>query len=733
MSDIDIDTPLDFPVTLRLEQIEVGHRLRLVDPMKVGALKASIEQLGLRTPISVTGDRGRWADPAARFTLRAGAHRLQAMRDLGADYIPALVRTDDDLDAELWEIDENLIRAELTPADRAIFVFRRKEIYLLKYPETDHGAIGNGREKSRQVGDSTEGAPKRFTAATAEATGQSERAVQRDAERGEKISDKALRMLRGTRHDRGTVLDRLKSLRTDLQEVYVQELFNEDKAKSAEAKEIRTDKMATKRAIKTDLINAIAAHGTVTAGEMPRAAFPIGYADPPWQQEAWSNETGQDKGLMYPPMPLDEIIALCAGERSPFTPDALIGLWAPTNRIDDAIVVLKGWGFDFKSMITWDKVDMGMGRWVRDQTEHLLIGTRGDFPGLEEGSQPRSLYSEKKGAHSRKPVWFAEMLDRLFPTMKKLELFQRKASLANADVRLNGLWDFWGFEAGDEASSLTEAAPPEPAKRRGKWQTAELSANDTSEPTEPSQAAPAVEPPEPDPVAEAVIAAGFAPNSYILVTLNGGLTYPGPLDIPSRLFRFPVSFVERKSADEVSRLLLNHPLLWQYAPIAEFLHEIEVKTGYKPIWEPQDRFGRDFGEKGRWYHAVDLATDAHWQDLLRTRQFTDPAKIFSSVVLQLQGKSLSLKNARAIMAEMESVEPEKEVSEHLLLGAALSPYRHDKGKLISPSIGQRDEPGAWMVIHGLESKFFNYVGPHLSVTADGMARRDAAKADEVAA
>lgn len=728
MSDIDISTTLDFPVTLRLDQIDIGYRLRPVDALKVGALKASIEQLGLRTPISVTGEHGRWADPEARFTLRAGAHRLEAMRALGADYIPALIRNDEDLDAELWEIDENLIRAELTPADRALFVFRRKEIYLLKYPETAQGVAGAIARHAADASDNLS-----FAESTAQATGQSKKTVERDAARGEKISDKALRMLRGTRHDKGTILDRLKSLRADQQEVFVQALFDEDKAKSAEAKEIRTDKLATKRAIRTDLINAIAAHGTITAGEMPRAAFPVGYADPPWQQEAWSDVTGQDKGLMYPPMPLDEIIALCAGERSPFTPDALVALWAPTNRIDDAIAVLKGWGFDFKSMITWDKVDMGMGRWVRDQTEHLLIGTRGDFPGLEEGSQPRSLYSEKKCEHSRKPVWFAELLDRLFPTMKKLELFQRKASLVDSDVRLNGLWDFWGFEAGDEASSLPDTTPPEPVKRRGKRRTAELSANDASDSPEPDQAAPAVEPAELDPVAEAVIAAGFAPNSYILVTLNGGLTYPGPLDIPSRLFRFPVSFVERKSGDEASRLLLNHPLLWQYAPMAEFLHEIEMKTGYKPIWEPQDRFGRDFGEKGRWYHAVDLATDAHWQDLLRTRQFTDPAKIFSSVALQLQGKSLSVKNARAIMDGMESIEPPREASEQLLIGNALSPYRHDKGKLISPNLGQRDEPGAWMVIHGLESKFFNYVGTHLSVTADGMALREAARADEVAA
>lgn len=466
----------DLPVALRVDQIEMGYRLRDVDPEKVAAIKASIEEIGLRTPISVVGS-WKAGDGYYDVKLVAGAHRLEAMKQLGREYIAAIIRNEDDLDAELWEIDENLCRAELTPADRALFVFRRKEIYLLKHPDTGHG----GERASRQVGDLNPDEPKRFTAATAEATGQSERAIQRDAERGEKISEKALRLLRGTRHDKGVVLDRLKGLREEEQEVYVKALFQADKAKEAEAHEIRSDKMATKRAIRIGVINAIAEHGRRTAGEMPRAAYAVGYADPPWEQEAWSDETGQDKGLMYPPMSLEEIMALCAGDLSPFTRDAILFLWVPTNRIDDGIAVLKAWGFDFVSAITWDKQHIGMGRWVRDRTEHLLIGKRGDFPGLIMGTQPESLYSEVKGGHSRKPVWFAEQIDRLFPEMRKLELFQRKASLAEGDVRLNGMWDFWGFEAGDEVSAdpseaaLAETAPaksakPKKAQKLSEWE-----------------------------------------------------------------------------------------------------------------------------------------------------------------------------------------------------------------------------------------------------------------------
>ena len=217
------------------------------------------------------------------------------------------------------------------------------------------------------------------------------------------------------------------------------------------AKAIRTAELATNRKVRTGLINAIADRGSLNAGSMPSRAFAVGYADPPWEQQAWSDETGQDKGLMYPAMPLDEIKALCASDATPFTCDAILYLWVTTNRLDDGIAVLRAWGFNFVSALTWDKVHIGMGRWVRDRTEHLLIGKRGNFPGLAEGSQPHSLYSEMKSRHSRKPVHFAEMIERLYPDMRKLELFQRKESLGEGDVRLNGNWSFWGFEAGEAA------------------------------------------------------------------------------------------------------------------------------------------------------------------------------------------------------------------------------------------------------------------------------------------
>ena len=418
--------------------IEIGTRLRLADQAKVDSLKPSFLEIGQKTPITVQGQEGD-----QRVKLSAGLHRLETARQLGWKMVLCFHEAFDDLDRELWEIDENLCRAELTAADRALFIARRKEIYLEKHPETAQHVSG-GRARQNATSDKLS-----FAESTAQATGQDKRTVQRDASRGEKIVDMALHRLRGSRLDNGSFLDRLKQVPQDKQVLYVEAALADEKRKAAEAKENRTKRLQHSRMIRTAVINHIAEQGKRVAGEMPRAAFAVGYCDVPWQQEAWSDDTGQDKGLPYPSMPVDELMALCAGDRSPFTQDAILYFWTTTNRLDDALRIIKAWGFSYVSMITWDKVNIGMGRWVRDRTEHLIICKRGNFPGIDlYTAKPESLYSEVKTEHSRKPVWFAEEIERLFPDMRKLELFQRKESLQPGDIRLNGKWEFWGNQAG---------------------------------------------------------------------------------------------------------------------------------------------------------------------------------------------------------------------------------------------------------------------------------------------
>jgi ParB-like chromosome segregation protein Spo0J len=170
---------------------------RALDQATVAGLAESIASVGLINPVRVRSDGDRWE-------VIAGAHRLMAYRQLGLAEIECAIVSDDDLHAELAMIDENLCRAELSPADRAKQTARRKAIYLELHPETAHG----GDRKSDQVANNAT----RFSADTATKTGQSERAVQLNAERGEKVIAEVIDLIRGTKLDTGTYLDKLKRM-----------------------------------------------------------------------------------------------------------------------------------------------------------------------------------------------------------------------------------------------------------------------------------------------------------------------------------------------------------------------------------------------------------------------------------------------------------------------------------------------------------------------------------------
>jgi ParB family chromosome partitioning protein len=128
---------------LDLAAIDVVDRLRPADPALVEALAASISENGLLQAITVrpADDEGN------RAVLVAGAHRLAAMALLGRETIRARWMGADAAAARLVEIDENLIRAELTALDRAYFLAERKRIYLDLHPETGHGKAKKAKER----------------------------------------------------------------------------------------------------------------------------------------------------------------------------------------------------------------------------------------------------------------------------------------------------------------------------------------------------------------------------------------------------------------------------------------------------------------------------------------------------------------------------------------------------------------------------------------------------------
>jgi MT-A70 len=101
-------------------------------------------------------------------------------------------------------------------------------------------------------------------------------------------------------------------------------------------------------------------------------------------------------------------------------------------------------------------VTIGLGNYVRQQHEHLLIARRGDFPCSQPANRPSSVIEAPRREHSRKPDEVYEIIERMYPELPKIELFARKTRPG---------WDAWGNEiaqvaADRSAFSLTDTRNP---------------------------------------------------------------------------------------------------------------------------------------------------------------------------------------------------------------------------------------------------------------------------------
>ncbi len=192
-----------------VDAIDVGKRLRSINSEKVTALAESINTIGLQQPISV------WSPDSDTLDLVAGVHRFEAVKKLGWEEINCVFVDLDDLDRQLWEIDENLMRADLSPAEMAEHTAKRAEIVKQK------AAIVNCQVGQKPPGRPSEGQAE-FDEDTAKATSQSVRVVRRDKARGEAIPADVLGKIQGTELDKGTYLDKLRKLPRDQQRAKVE-------------------------------------------------------------------------------------------------------------------------------------------------------------------------------------------------------------------------------------------------------------------------------------------------------------------------------------------------------------------------------------------------------------------------------------------------------------------------------------------------------------------------------
>lgn len=176
---------------------------------------------------------------------------------------------------------------------------------------------------------------------------------------------------------------------------------------------------------------------------LPTKKFGVIASDPEWAWEAYSEETGMDRAAAnhYPTSATDIIAA--RDVPSIAADDCVLFLWATAPKIEDALFVMREWGFAYKSMAVWVKDRVGTGYWFRNRHEILLVGTRGKVVAPAMGDQWDSVIEAPVGEHSAKPEKVLEMIEAYFPNIPKIELNRRGPARAG--------WAAWGAEVEEAA------------------------------------------------------------------------------------------------------------------------------------------------------------------------------------------------------------------------------------------------------------------------------------------
>ncbi len=171
-------------VQIPLDQIDASHRLREVSEAHAQVMAASFGERGQRTPVEVV----RHGDG---YRLVTGGHRYRAAQIAKLNGLRCIITDADEAEQRLREIDENLIRHELTALDRARFLAERKRIYEALNP----GAKRGGDRRSDQTANL---AVWSFSADFAEKAGLSERSIRRAVALAEALAPDAIVRVRDT-------------------------------------------------------------------------------------------------------------------------------------------------------------------------------------------------------------------------------------------------------------------------------------------------------------------------------------------------------------------------------------------------------------------------------------------------------------------------------------------------------------------------------------------------------
>lgn len=141
--------------------------------------------------------------------------------------------------------------------------------------------------------------------------------------------------------------------------------------------------------------------------EPPKQRYDVIVVDPPWPYGTSYDPDDRRIASPYPEMSIEKIKDL----KLPATENCILWLWTTNAFLHDAFHILEAWGFEPKTLLTWVKTKIGIGVWLRGQTEHCILAVRGQ-PLIDLTNQSTVLFTDTS-QHSKKPGEFYNLVESL--------------------------------------------------------------------------------------------------------------------------------------------------------------------------------------------------------------------------------------------------------------------------------------------------------------------------------
>ncbi|MEO7688779.1 MAG: hypothetical protein ABIS51_05790 [Sphingomonas sp.] len=208
--------PLDDTFMIRVDQVDIGDRLRPIDPVWAHALGGMMVRDGQQTAIVVCRLPG-----TKRWTLSAGGHRLVGAQHVGMEFIRAQIGSANRAERRMSEVSENLARRDLDPIDRAAFIAELVSLHKQRVgiDPAAHGRVASitarwQRALKDEAADTNATIARVYgwAADVAEQVGMSRRTIENDLLLFRRLAPSQIARLREVRHPVATNASQLRAL-----------------------------------------------------------------------------------------------------------------------------------------------------------------------------------------------------------------------------------------------------------------------------------------------------------------------------------------------------------------------------------------------------------------------------------------------------------------------------------------------------------------------------------------